>query len=267
MFNSYKTHLRDLLPKKYQVPAKYWFSWLLGALEPEMKFLSFFVQKNDRVIDVGGNRGVYAYQLWRLGASVEVFEPNLKCCEVLTAWAANKPSVIVHSLALSSHAGSANLHIPIDAAGVEHDASASIESNGFANARHSPVSLQTLDSFGFNGVSLIKIDVEGHEGSVIDGAVETLNSCRPALLVEIEQRHCKIPIANIFEKILGFGYRGFFIRTRKLRPLNNFDLARDQSIQSFNGPRGTYINNFIFLHQDRLSAGEYCDLISSQLLK
>jgi len=267
VLNGLKTHLRDSLPKRYQVPAKYWYSWLRGALEPEMKFLELIVQNNDRVIDVGGNRGVYAYPLWRLGARVEVFEPNPICCDVLTTWAAGKPAVSVHSVALSSHPGSANLHIPIDAAGVEHDASASIESTGFAHARHAPVSLQTLDSFEFEGVTLIKIDVEGHEYSVIDGATETLKVWRPALLVEIEQRHCDRPIAKVFERILGFGYRGFFMRDGELQALNKFDLAQDQSMQSFNGSSESYINNFLFLHHARLAAGEYGALVSSQLLK
>ena len=39
MFNGLKTQLRDLLPKRYQVPAKYWYGRLSGALEEEMKFL------------------------------------------------------------------------------------------------------------------------------------------------------------------------------------------------------------------------------------
>jgi len=267
VIDSLKTHLRDLLPKRYQVPAKYWYGWLRSTLEPEMKFLDIIVRSDDRVIDIGGNRGVYAYPLWRLGARVEVFEPNPLCCDILTVWACDKPSVNVYSVALSSHPGSANLHVPVDDAGVAHDASASIENTGFAHARHVPVCLRTLDSFGFQDVSLIKIDVEGHEYRVIDGAAETLISGRPALLVEIEQRHCDRPIAEVFERILGFGYRGFFIRAGQLQTLSNFDLSRDQSMQSFNDPTTDYINNFLFLHQTRLTAGEYSSLVSSGLLK
>ena len=83
MISGFKTQVRDLLPKSYQVPAKYWYGWLRGALEPEMKILGALAGQQDRVIDVGGNRGMYAYHLWRLGASVEVFEPNPVCFRVL----------------------------------------------------------------------------------------------------------------------------------------------------------------------------------------
>jgi FkbM family methyltransferase len=47
------------------------------------------------------------------------------------------------------------------------------------------VELRSLDSFGFEQVSLIKIDVEGFELPVLDGAEETIRRNRPVLIVEI----------------------------------------------------------------------------------
>jgi len=246
---------------------KYWYGWVRNALEAEMKFLELIVHNNDRVIDIGGNRGIYAYQLWRRGAKVEVFEPNPTCYRVLEAWAADKQNVNVHSVALSSRAGSANLHIPIDGSGIEHDASASIEHSGFAQARDQLVPLQTLDSYQFEGVSLIKIDVEGHEYRVIEGAAKTIASSRPVLLIEIEQRHIDRPIAEVFGKILEFGYQGFFIGMRGLTPLEEFDVARHQSMENFGTAKAPYINNFLFIHRARLNDGEYSALVNGQLLK
>lgn len=267
MISGLKTQVRDLLPKSYQVPAKYWYGWLRGALEPEMKILEALAGEQDRVIDVGGNRGIYAYHLWRLGASVEVFEPNPVCFRVLSAWAVDKPAVHLHSVALSSASGSANLHIPIDEAGVEHDASASIENTGAVHSRDEWVQLQTLDSYRFEDVKLIKIDVEGHEQSVIKGAAATLASSRPALLVEIEQRHNDMPIDEVFDQVLAHGYQGYFIVEGRLTPLAKFDVARYQSMKHFDEGRGGYINNFLFLHHNRLEHGEYSNLINGNMLK
>ena len=42
-----------------------------------------------------------------------------------------------------------------------------------------------LDDFGFSDVSLIKIDVEGHENAVLEGAKETIAGSRPVVIVEI----------------------------------------------------------------------------------
>jgi FkbM family methyltransferase len=195
---------------------------------------------------------------------VEVFEPNPICFRVLETWAAGKPGVRLHSVALSNQSGSANLHIPIDGSGVEHDASASIEQTGFTTARDQLVSLQTLDSYQFDNVTLIKIDVEGHEYSVIEGAVGTIASSRPALLIEIEQRHSARPIDEIFQKIIGLGYQGFFLENGKLRTLEKFDPLRHQSMENFGSGKDSYINNFLFLHHSRLENMEYREIFERE---
>ena len=243
------------------MPAKYWYGRLSGGLEDEMKFLQYLIKPQDRVVDVGGNRGVYAYRLWHLGAQVEVFEPNPVCFNVLCAWANGKQRVRLHRVALSNQSGSANLHIPVDGAGLEHDASASIERAGFGQSRDEPVALQTLDSFNLDRVSLIKIDVEGHEYSVVEGAAATVLGSRPALLIEIEQRHSGRAIEEVFAKVQGFGYQGFFLDGGRLVGIDNFVRSRHQSMTNFGTHGGVYVNNFLFLHRDRLALGEYLVLL------
>lgn len=254
-----KTYVRDLLPLKYQVPAKYMYGRLRGSLEKEMALLPLIVRNHCHALDVGGNRGTYAYRLWRLGAKVEVFEPNSECYNVLTAWAAGKSDVNIHCVALSNRSGNTNLHIPIDEAGNAHDASASIEYAGFANARDELVLLEPLDIYRFDDVGFIKIDVEGHESKVIEGAELTIAKSKPALLIEIEQRHNSTPIDSIFKKMLDYGYQGFFLEVTELVALEKFDLAIHQSMENF-GRKGQYINNFLFLHRDKLINGEYDSL-------
>lgn len=263
MNNKLKNLLRDFLPRRYQVPVKFNYNRLKSRLEPELDILKALVSKNDLAIDVGGNRGIYAYKLWRLGVKVEVFEPNSDCACVLEAWADGKQGVNVHSVALSSQSGASLLHIPIDESGVEHSASASIEHTDFKNVRDQEVVLKTLDSFGFENVSLIKIDVEGHELGVIEGAKQTIASSKPALLVEIEQRHSSGPIEDTFEKITSFGYEGFFGEKDGLKPLKNFDVDQHQPRQAFETGKGVYINNFLFLHSSKIAKGDYSALLEN----
>lgn len=45
--------------------------------------------------------------------------------------------------------------------------------------------LRTLDSFGFENVSLIKIDVELHENQVLAGAAGLIRASKPVILIEI----------------------------------------------------------------------------------
>ena len=52
------------------------------------------------------------------------------------------------------------------------------------------VSCRTIDSYGFEDVDAIKIDVEGSELFVIEGAQETIDRCRPSVQVEIVPDQC-----------------------------------------------------------------------------
>ena len=261
-----KNRLREIVPVHYQVPIKYFVNALCGQLEVELKLLRWIVPRDSRVIDVGGNRGSYVYHLWRLGADVQVFEPNPDCSRVLSAWAVAKPRVHVHGVALSDQPGTATLHIPQDDAGIEHDASASLVHVDFPSARQVPVELRTLDSFGFADIGFIKIDVEGHESDVLQGARLTLQDSRPALLIEIEQRHNSRPIAEIFDWLSSDGYQGFYLDFGQLQPVSHFNLERDQSSAQFGLKRGRYLNNFLFLHDRRLDRGEYAQLMEKYAL-
>jgi FkbM family methyltransferase len=257
MLRTLKTSIRDALPRRYQVSLKFWYSKLRADLEDEMALLPKLFNPSDRVIDIGANRGVYAYTLARLGARVELFEPNPVCAQVLASWAVQKPNVSLQAVALSDHEGSAELQIPVDSNGLEHDASASIEKSGSGEFREQVVPLATLDSFQFRQVALIKIDVEGHEFRVIEGAQKTIASNKPALLIEIEQRHNSRPITEVFKRVTDFGYEGFFMSQGNLRSLTEFDVSAHQIPGNLGGKSGAYINNFLFLHHSRLAKGEY----------
>ena len=260
-----KTWLRDALPTNLQVPIKYWINGMRGQLEDELELLPHLVQPGDKVVDIGGNRGIYAYSLWRLGAHVEIFEPNPSCAAVLQSWAKDKKNIQVNTVALSDRAGSAYLHIPVDSSiGVEHDSSASLEHDDFKESRDELVPLQTLDSFSFDKVTFIKIDVEGHEFNVLQGAENTFRLFRPALLVEIEQRHSPRPVNEVFELLIKWGYQGYYFYSDEMVPLDCFDLEFDQNMVSLPNGKKHYINNFLFLHQEKIDMGKYENLLGTK---
>ena len=55
-----------------------------------------------------------------------------------------------------------------------------------------PVPARTLDSYNFENVDCIKIDVEGSELLVMQGAKDTIDRCRPSVQVEIVPKQCKL---------------------------------------------------------------------------
>jgi FkbM family methyltransferase len=259
MLNRFKEKCREVIPSSHQVPIKYYYSLLRGFLEPEMAMLPYLARKGDLILDIGGNRGLYAYRFWEMGCDVKVFEPNTKCLSVLRAWARGKSRIGVYPTALSNREGVAELFVPVDATGVEHDSSAMLEPSKIDNYRKQPIDIKTVDSFGFSLIRMLKIDVEGHERNVLEGAVSTIKAARPAILVEIEQRHGQ-NVNLIFKMIEDLGYYGFFLRHGRLDGIDDFDLQRDQKLENLGRRTFSYINNFLFLDRHKVECGDYRQL-------
>lgn len=73
-------------------------------------------------------------------------------------------------------------------------------------------SLETLDSFHFDKIDFIKMDVEGHELNVLKGAINTINKCKPVIMFECWENDSihweNIPNTGIelMEYIISIGY-------------------------------------------------------------
>ena len=95
-------------------------------------------------------------------------------------------------------------------------------------------------------VSFVKIDVQGHELPVLRGGQQFLQSDRPTLLVEIEQRLSPTPIQQTFEFLQSLGYVGYFYKPGGYRrPLSEFNAAKHQHLDSVGTPE--YVSNFFFV--------------------
>lgn len=247
-----RARLIEVFPDALELKARYYYNRLLGKAEPELALIGGFGGLRRRAIDVGANVGLYSYELTRHFARVESFEPNPHCNRVIRA--SRRHNLTLHDVALSNREGSSTLTVPL-IAGQPATALGSLDRRVSAGTEigphHAdgmedvPVKLRTLDSFGFQEVDLIKIDVEGHELEVIEGATETITRCRPTLMIEIEQRHHPHrPLAEIFDRILSMGYAGQFHSDGRFHPLESFELPRMQDGDPLSR---SYINNFFFL--------------------
>jgi FkbM family methyltransferase len=232
----------------------------LARGEPSLVVLREFAGPGDVAVDVGAHRGVYTSRLSRLVGSaghVHAFEPNPESQSVLEAVVKRRRNVTLHATALSDHAGSAVLMRPLGGGGHRIDAMGSLSNPQVEAAPHDvvDVALARLDdelASESRRISLIKIDVEGHEQPVLEGATGVLADSRPALVLEIEQRHRLQPVSATFEWLAEQGYQGYVLLTAGRRPLEEFDLARDQL--AFVGPGfhagspgAGYRNEFLFL--------------------
>jgi FkbM family methyltransferase len=204
------------------------------------------IPRGHTVVDVGANNGVYTYALAKFGAHVEAFEPLPECARAVAAFGSG--NVRVHGVALSSTTGVKELFIP-QTSGAVHTALASLTrpACAFESVR---VPVRRLDDYYLNDVSFIKIDVEGHEIDVLKGAAETIARFHPLLLLEVEQRHLKVPMEQVFHEVSRLGYRGFFVLAGRVTALGSFSFERHQQPFLGNVNSSEYVHNFIFLHEN-----------------
>jgi FkbM family methyltransferase len=209
------------------------------------------------VVDIGASWGLFSYHFARLvGRSGTVFsyEPHPMNKPVLEKLAKARPNVRFRAAAVSDLTGTADLQVPVF--GSRHVTAQSSLAHGFDGQRGVRVEKVTVptvrldDEVGDRRVNLVKVDVEGHEMSVLRGASETLRKYLPPMLIEIEQRHLDCPIKDVFAEIEDIGYVLYFIDGGALRPIGEFDLDKHQLssvaqevFTPFSMPEG-YVHNF-----------------------
>lgn len=152
------------------------------ADEPEYAQLHQWVHPGDVVIDVGANVGQYSRRMAELvGPKGTVFaiEPMHETFRLLTYNVGDRMNVVLLNLAASDTPKDVRMELPKFGSGLSNYYRASISSVGTYPVRAIP-----LDSLSLERVSLIKIDAEGHDLAVLEGAQRLIQRCRPKLIVE-----------------------------------------------------------------------------------
>lgn len=140
------------------------------------------VKPHTVALDIGAYTGLYSIIAAKRGAEVVALEPM-----PANRWrmgvniAANKVLVTMLSVAASDHEGTARLcfnpRVPLTTG-------ASLEVGIPEHAEFIEVPCLTVDALALTNISAIKIDVERHEPCVLRGARNTIETYRPALLIE-----------------------------------------------------------------------------------
>ncbi|MFZ0944010.1 MAG: FkbM family methyltransferase [Syntrophobacteraceae bacterium] len=183
--------------------ARYGVFWQLsqtGTLEAEqMELIRKSVSlclPDPVVLDIGANIGIVSLSIANSvqGAKIFAFEPQRIIFQMLAGnMALNSiENVFCFHLAV----GDTNGHIPIPK--IDYGSMASFGSLEFGRTTQSDagqnarlagpdvemVQIVTIDSLGFQRVDFMKIDVEGMEVAVLDGARGTITANKPILCVE-----------------------------------------------------------------------------------
>lgn len=209
--------------------------------EAEIRLLPHLVDRRRNAVDIGANKGVYSHELARLCPRVFAFEPNPKVRRFLLKTAAS--NVVVSSAAVADSAGEAVLRIPRRDTGHSNQRGTLNTWEAFEAFDEVTVEKKRLDDCDLGDVGFIKIDVEGFELKVLEGAGETLARCRPVLLVELEEIHLQCAIEEAISTVEGYGYRGFTYGPEGLRSVTLMDPELEHRNPA---DRARYKFNFVF---------------------
>jgi len=162
---------------------------LLFAHEYEPTTIEVFkkyVKGGSTVIDIGANIGYFtllAAQCVGVKGKVIAIEPELMNVQDLkdNVLLNGFHNVEIENAAVSNKMGMAQLNVSAGESG-EHSL---VIPKSRKYQKVQPVKLITVDSLKASNISLIKIDVEGHEYEVIEGVRETLEKQSPPMIIEI----------------------------------------------------------------------------------
>jgi FkbM family methyltransferase len=163
---------------------------------PMLTYLSLRDRDFPVIFDVGSNTGTYAANLCRMFPKAQVFcfEPVPSTFSKLEAWASGTAQVTAVNLALGNHSGELDMHLHDD-----HTPSSSLLPSTTNNTRLFPITArqssvrikaERLDVFvkdkalNLGSGALMKIDVQGYELAVLEGARDTLKLTH-AVIVEV----------------------------------------------------------------------------------
>ncbi len=214
-------------------------------IDPEMGLLRFLMNREKISLDIGANLGLFTHLLARYSKHVHAFEPNPLAFGILSS--AKDTNVTLYRQALTDRTEQVNLVVPRSRKGWSSNG-ASLRPMNVDNFRLVPTPGRRLDDLSLPPIGFVKIDVEGHELSVLKGALETLRRDRPALFIENEQLYTGDDVGEVFRILGGLDYDGFFLDEGVLTNISQFSVAEHQTSRRGAGASGKrYVKNFVFI--------------------
>lgn len=179
--------------------------------DPDQGMIQYLLKPGDHAIDLGANIGVYTRLLSNIAGpegKIVSFEPVPGTFEILSHVCSSLglSNVELKNMAVGSSIGSVSMRIP-----QENIYQASVVSSGTESAFS--VALTTVDATTQSiDPAFIKIDVEGHELEAIRGANQTLQRCKPSLLIEVSGTPDVegSSAAELFSELSSLGYSAYW---------------------------------------------------------
>ena len=147
----------------------------------ETEAVRSYVKPHQVCIDVGANVGYFSLLMAKLGAKVYAYEPTAYGFTRLNQNLELNPEIANNIVAINKGLGDKSCYI-------NEAIEARFSLRVLAHDRPEIMEFETLDSWWNQGLDFIKIDVDGHDTEVVNGARKTLLRYRPIVMAEFCDR-------------------------------------------------------------------------------
>lgn len=202
----------------------------------EFKFIKSFIKKDMIVFDVGANIGDHAKYILKINPDVKVycFEPVLntynKLINNLTPYI-EKGKVIANNYGLSSEDGDADMFIYEELSGNNSLHFNQVYNLNQKDLNKEKIRLTTLTKYvsenNITKIDYLKIDVEGHESKVIEGASELIEKKLIKCIQFEYNSNWKVAdskFENVFNKLSTYGYKFYRLAIWGKIPVRHFKI-------------------------------------------
>lgn len=129
--------------------------------------------KNGRALDIGANIGNHSVYYSSIFSRIESFEPHPRIASLLRFNTEPAGNVTVQEFGVGDE----------NTTSVMNEVAGNIGASAIGEG-HIAINVRTIDSYDFDDVVFMKIDVEGFEKQVLRGARETIARCSPIMIIE-----------------------------------------------------------------------------------
>ncbi len=208
----------------------------------EADLVARLLEEDDVFWDIGANVGYFtlvAATALPSRGQIIAFEPGQNAYARLTENISLNPyeNIQTYPVAVSDAEGEAVLHVSGDIA----DSSASLFPTGQPQAGHEVCRTVALDQFllaeGLRPPILIKLDAEGAELAVLQGAQGLISQSPPMFLMEMEEKTLMAAGASkaaIQQFLGGYGYRAAHLRKGRWYATDDLAAVKGRNIFWFN---------------------------------
>lgn len=203
-----------------------------------------YLSKEKNTIDVGGRNGLYSSYFCEHSKNVYCFEPVTHLFDLLVDLKKTYNNFYPINNAVSDKEGVFDFYV---------DTKRFSNSSFVNHVDGEKISVQAvkLDNQGITDIGFLKVDVEGFELAVLNGAEQIINGDLPTCMIEIYYKFNQGPVEDTFLFFTDKDYKMFYnIKGNGLKEIQSIQEAVDVSLDE--KMIEVHDGDFLFVHSTKM---------------